>query len=110
MDEISTVEQAVLMKIKGEKMMKKNYVVVTTDKKGVFFGELVEHDKKNETCILKNAKMCIYWPKDVGGVIGLANTGPISDSIITPKCPEIYLNGLTAVMKCTNQAKENWTK
>ena len=90
--------------------MENKFVVVTTEKKGVFAGELKEHNKEKETCILKNAKMCVYYCSDVKGVLGLANTGPLPGCKITPVIPKIYLNGVTSIMDCTKEAKKNWSK
>ena len=91
-------------------MAKKEFVVVTTKHKGVFFGELKKHDQEKETCILKDAQMCVYWSTVERGVFGLAKTGPSDGCRITPIIPEIYLNGITAVMKCTAIAAKNWRK
>lgn len=91
---------------------KKRFVVVTTGegRRGVFAGTLEKHDPDKETCVLSDAQMCVYWPRSTKGVVGLAATGPTSGSRITPACPRMELNGVTAVMDCTEEAKENWGK
>lgn len=89
---------------------KKYFVVVTTEKQGVFAGYLKKHDTERETCILEDAQMCVYWSSDIHGVLGLAKTGPLQDCKITPVIPEIYLNGITSIMICTKESEKNWRK
>lgn len=88
----------------------KRYVVVTTDKDrhGVFFGILSSYDPDKQYAILKNARMCIYWPAANKGVVGLAAIGPVDGSRITPSIPSIEVNGVTAVMDCTPEAVKEW--
>jgi hypothetical protein len=93
-------------------MKKQTKVVVTTDKdrKGVFFGTLMSHDEDRETCVLRDARMCVYWSESTKGVLGLASHGPQKGSRITPSVPSIKLNGVTAVMECTEAAAAQWEK
>ena len=88
--------------------MKNRMVVVTTDKdrRGVFFGEFVSQTKDKVT--LKDARMAIYWSSATHGVVGLAGIGPQPGSKISPKIPQIELNGVTAVMDCTKEAVATW--
>ena len=88
--------------------MKKRMVVVTTDKdrRGVFFGELIKHE--NDTVILKDAQMAVYWSSATKGVLGLASIGPQDGSRISPIIPRIELNGVTSVMNCTKEAIKEW--
>ena len=88
--------------------MKKRQVVVTTDKKGVFFGTIKKQDTEKNTIVLTNARMCIYWPVENHGVLGLASDGPADGSRITPAVKQIELNGVTAVMDCTDAAVKEW--
>lgn len=64
-------------------------LVVTTQHRGVFFG--FGRPTENKIIKLKNAQMCVYWSRDVKGVLGLASKGPTSDSKIGPPVPEITL-------------------
>ena len=80
--------------------------IVTTEKRGVFFGEIVEQTK--EKVVLKNAQMCVYWSADVRGVLGLAATGPSDTCRITKAIPNIELYGITSVMDCTEEAAKKW--
>ena len=92
----------------------KRHVVVTTDssRRGVFYGELVSEQMDSETGVveLENAKMAVYWCSDVKGVLGLAATGPLKGCKITPQIQKIKLNGVTAIMDCSDGAVKNWSK
>ena len=82
-------------------------VVVTTEHRGVFFGnvEKIEPDNK---IVLTDAQMCVYWSSDVKGVLGLAATGPSKSCKVTPAVPRIGLTGVTAIMDCTEAAVAAW--
>ena len=81
--------------------------VVTTEHKGVFFGnvEKIEPDNK---IVLTDAQMCVYWSADVQGVLGLASGGPTEGCKITPAVPRLSLTGVTAIMDCTPAAVDAW--
>ena len=82
------------------------WVLVTTDKRGVFFGKLAEHD--NGTVVLTEARNCIYWSEQTKGFLGLAVTGPMDGSRIGPAVPEIRLYGVTSISKCSDEAVARW--
>jgi hypothetical protein len=84
----------------------KRPVVVTTEHKGVFFGNLVSQDDASVT--LTDAQMCVYWSADVRGVLGLAAAGPSRGCKVTPAVPRIELQGVTAVMDATGEAVLAW--
>lgn len=81
-------------------------VIVTTDKRGVFFG--YSDDTDGEQIILKNARNCVYWSSDVKGFMGLASTGPTKTCRIGPAIPGITLRGITAVLELTEAAVKAW--
>jgi hypothetical protein len=83
-----------------------NHVVVCTDKRGVFFGELL--DGGLGQCKLANARICIYWQSDVGGVTGLAATGPTAGCRIGAPAPELELPDVHALMRCSTDARDAW--
>lgn len=97
------------MKTKGEKMFKQKGqpVVVTTEHRGVFFGYATE---SGTTMTLKEARMCVYWPSEVRGVLGLAVTGPIRGSRVGPAVPSLRLEKVTAVADVTPEAEATWLK
>lgn len=81
-------------------------LVVTTAHRGVFFGYGVLSD--NESISLRQARMCIYWPEENHGVVGLAADGPKRGAKIGPAAPEIVLRDVTAVMVCSDAAIKAW--
>ena len=85
----------------------KRPVVVTTEHRGVFFGnvEKIEPDNK---IVLADAQMCVYWSADVRGVLGLAASGPSKGCKVTPAVPRLSLTGVTAIMDATDAAVEAW--
>lgn len=93
--------------LKPETKMKRQFVVVTTDKKGVFAGYLNQLTQ-NTTLRLEEAQMCVYWDSATKGVLGLAATGPTKGCKIGPAVPAITLHGVTAVMEASKQAEEAW--
>jgi hypothetical protein len=87
----------------------KRPVVVTTEHRGVFFGNLNGQDETAKTITLTDAHMCVYWSEDVKGILGLAATGPSKTCRITPKVPKITLQAVTAVIDATDKAVTAWT-
>ncbi len=90
-------------------MINKN-VLVTTDhnNRGVFGGVLLEYDNEKCTARLKDARMCIYWSKDMHGVLGLASSGPSKDCRVSESVPEMSLNFITMVVLMTDEAMGRW--
>ncbi|MHC4066974.1 MAG: DUF6948 domain-containing protein [Planctomycetota bacterium] len=86
------------------------YVVVTTDhnRRGVFGGLLASYDKNTGRIELTEARNCLYWSKETHGVLGLASCGPQVGSRIGPAVSRIYLDGVTAVMEATAEARAAW--
>lgn len=89
--------------------MKKNEraVVVTTAHRGVFFGYATDTD--GETIFLRAARLCVYWPADLRGFMGLASRGPCSGSRIGQPA-DITLRAITAVVECSPEAITAWEK
>ena len=86
--------------------MNPDKVVVTTDKRGVFFGTISED--RGDTVVLTEARNCVYWSKETRGFLGLAADGPASGSKIGPAVPRITLYGVTSVSVCTDKAAAAW--
>jgi len=81
-------------------------LLVTTERKGVFFGY---GDPTDGTVIrLTRARMCVYWSADVRGVVGLAANGPTKSCRIGPEAPAIILQGVTAIMEVSEKAEAQW--
>lgn len=88
--------------------MKGKPVLVTTKYRGVFFGYVPDGgaDKLPAEITLERARMCIYWSREVRGVLGLAATGPNSACRIGAAVPTITLWDVTSVTDCTPGATE----
>jgi hypothetical protein len=87
-------------------MSEKTFCVVCTEKRGVFAG-MVE-DQSADPMTITEAQMCVYWDADTRGVVGLAAKGPTSGCRITDVAPSITVNGITAVMVTSEDAKKAW--
>lgn len=83
-------------------------VVVCTDKRGVVFGYTENHEAR--PIKLTDARMCLYWSSDVGGVFGLAEKGPTKDCKISATAPALTLEGVTAVFSVDDAAVKAWAK
>ena len=91
-------------------MSKKNWVVVTTVHRGVFFG-LHDANFGNLSASevrLRDAQMCVYWSDSTHGVLGLASTGPNDQCRITNAVDAIILHGVTSVMYASDEAISRW--
>jgi len=82
-------------------------VVVTTAHKGVFFGYATETG--GSTIKLRAGRLCVYWPADLRGFMGLASSGPTKGSRIGPAV-DIEVRDITAVVECTPEATAQWEK
>jgi hypothetical protein len=81
-------------------------VVVTTEYRGVFFGTLESYEDR--VAVLTDARCCVFWSRETRGFLGLANTGPLGGSRVSPSVPEIELCGVTTVTLCGDAAAEQW--
>ena len=81
-------------------------VLVTTDKRGVFFGYATDVD--GDTVTLRRARNCIYWSADVKGFMGLCVTGPTAPCRIGPAVESINLRGVTSVAAVSDAAVKAW--
>lgn len=86
------------------------YVVVTTEFRGVFFGEFEKYDAGARTVFLKDAANCISWTSHVRGFLGLAKYGPSCDCKVGPKVPKLMLEKVTSISDCTKEAVLAWKK
>jgi hypothetical protein len=85
------------------------FVLVTTDKRGVFAGLVPEFPETVPVEMeLTEARNCVYWSVETHGVFGLAVTGPGSKCKIGPAVPRLRLAGITAIAQCTPEAAEKW--
>ncbi len=83
-------------------------VLVTTEYRGVFFGYADPAKLDGETIILSNMRNCIYWSSSVGGVFGLAVTGPDKQCRIGARVTEFQARKVTSVVAVEPSAVEAW--
>lgn len=93
-------------------MENKVAVLITTDstKRGVFMGFIDPKDADKETLVADEVRMCIFWDKDVKGVVGLAATGPTKNCRISKAAKRATIKGVTAVLELTDEAIKAWKK
>lgn len=84
---------------------KKRHVIITTEYRGVYFGEIQKQDGRE--CILRNARMAIRWGT-TRGVDQLASTGPTGSSKLGATAAKVWLCGITSVVDCTQEAIDAW--
>lgn len=90
--------------------MKMKQVLVTTQHRGVFAGEIEDdQDLGARSMPLKNARMAIYWGTKKG-VMQLAETGPTDSSRISAPADIPMLHDITAIFEITPAAWAVWTK
>ena len=93
------------------KQQKRIGVVVTTIHRGVFFGYVPTTQKMDAKIVrLIDVRMCISWASSVRGMPGLAATGPDNQCRISPRCPAMTAQDVTAIFECSPGAIEAWEK
>lgn len=87
------------------------HVIVTTEFKGVFYGEIDPSEMKETTITLHNANNVIYWHSSIDGFIGLSNTGPNDRCTIGKKAGgPIVLHKVTSITECSEKAIKAWKR
>lgn len=83
-------------------------VIVFTSHRGVFFGQSSDPiDAKFAT--VSGVRNCIFWHSSVGGVLGLAQSGPNGQCRIGKKSDgPIGLQDVTGIIECTPEAAAAW--
>lgn len=99
------------METTKKKVAKKpgRFVMVTTEHRGVFAGELRSHDKDARRVVLDGAIMAIRFGT-ADGVLQLADTGPTASSKLSAKAPDIELEKVTMVAGVTDAARAAWDR
>ena len=96
--------------------------LVTTLHKGVFFGyverasqpedlipERPEGSQKVSPCVrVSHVRMCVFWPEQNHGIVGLCSDGPKDGARIGPAAPSMDIYDVTAIMECTDEAAARW--
>lgn len=91
---------------KNDEYHDKIAVLVWTDKRGVIFGYTENYAAR--PIELTEARMCLYWSVDVGGVFGLAEIGPTQNCKISATLPMASFEGVTGVAKVSEKAEKAW--
>jgi hypothetical protein len=86
---------------------KERPVIITTDKRGVFFG-YTEDFSDRAKITLKRARMCVYWSEATKGIFGLAAKGPAKGSKISDAIPSVDLYDVHAVLEPSEEAVARW--
>lgn len=79
-------------------------VIVTTQHRGVFFGEIDEAHMGDRSITMRNCRNIIYWSQETNGFQGLAASGPGKGSKIAAVAPSALLHDITSVTECTEAA------
>ena len=82
-------------------------VLVTTEHRGVFQGDLVSYDASTRTATIKQARNCISW-RGIKGFIALAASGPNSNCRIGSAAPSLIIEKVTSIAECTQEAVAAW--
>lgn len=86
-----------------------NPVLITTEFKGIFQGDLKSFDPASKTAVLTQARCCLkFW--NGKGFVGLVVGGPDRNCKVTGAAPEMTLFGVTAMLKCTPESVLAWQK
>lgn len=91
------------------KVTQKNPVLITTQHRGVFQGDLQSFNPETKQAIISSSRCCVVW-RGIKGFVALAATGPSNQCRITPAAPEMTLEGVTSITKCTPEAVAAWEK
>ncbi len=84
------------------------HVLVTTQHRGVFFGELIGEPSK-ERVLLRHARNVVYWDAATKGFLGLAAEGPTKGCRIgKPAGDQSTVFDITGVWACTPEAVQRF--
>ena len=85
------------------------HVLVTTEYRGVFAGEIDPAEEAARTLTLHGARCAIYWGT-TGGFLELAEKGPGSKAKIGARADQVVLHGVTSVTRMTDGAAAAWAR
>lgn len=84
-------------------------VIITTERRGVFYGRLQSYDAAKRVAVLDNAIMAIRWGT-TDGLLQLAATGPTDDSKLSAVAPSIRLELCECVIGVSPAAEAAWKR
>lgn len=82
-------------------------VLITTEHRGVFQGDLQSYDDASKVAVIEQARCCVMW-RNVKGFIDLAVNGPGEACRVTPAAPEMKIEKVTSIVKCTPESVQAW--
>lgn len=92
-------------------------IMVTTEKRGVFFGytdnlpaakkALERPDGAARAVTLKESRCAVQW-RGIKSFMALASDGPGPECRISPASPEFTPNFLTSIAVCSEKAAKAW--
>lgn len=91
--------------MRGISVSDKRAVLVTTDRRGVFFGFLEAQEADKVT--LTRCRCAIYW-NTKGGFLELAKIGPNAGSKIGAEADRVELYGVTSIADASAEAVAIW--
>ena len=84
-------------------------VIITTERRGVFFGDLVSYDPSTRVGVLDNVVMAMRYGT-TKGLLELADTGPTSASKLSATAPRIRLELCECVIDVSEKAGKAWNR
>ena len=85
----------------------KRQVIVTTERRGVFYGTLDSYDEASRVAVMTDVRMAIYWGT-TRGLFELCETGPTDKSRISAPCPRARLELCEGVFDVSPDAVAAW--
>ncbi len=82
-------------------------LVVTTDKRGVFFG-YGKMEQGATSIVLSRCRVVVYWSNDMKGLTGLIAKGPSKNCRIGPAAGSVMLNGVVSVSQVSPEAAKRF--
>ena len=84
-------------------------VLITTERRGIFFGFINPETRNERTLQLTMARNCIYFAASVGGFMGLASKGPNKDCRIGAQVDGVFTVHLVeCVIDVSPEAVKAW--
>lgn len=87
-------------------------VMVTTGYRGIFFGyanaKELDGVAKTRSLTVRRCRNCISWASSNKGFIGLASSGPDSNTRVGPAADSILLLDITSISLCSEEATKAW--
>ena len=88
---------------------KKRMVIISTERRGVFCGDLESYDPATRRAVLTDARMAIHWGT-TRGLFQLAQTGPTNMSKISLPAPRIELELCECLIDVAGDAEAAWRR